>query len=277
MDSLLLLGQFWDYKLVSLAGQDIAMSNILLACLLFAILLYYNKKLAQKLEDLISSRIKGDRSHAIFIAKLVRFTLLFIAFLLVLMVANVPLTIFAFAGGAISIAVGFSAKDIINNFISGVIILVNKPIKIGDKVKMAMYEGEITKIDLRYTTITTESNLDILIPNTKVLQADITNWNNPNYLVKGMLEISVPKSLDIRDIMQLANDVMTQSPLTQDRKFEVYLHAFNNVSYDFIIYYYFSRTKTNLKEVSHNINLLLDKKFQKHKIEVNSLKHSLVK
>ena len=96
--------------------------------------------------------------------------------LLTLNLARIPLSVFAFLGGALAIGVGFGTQTIIKNFISGMILLVERRVQIGDTIEIDGVSGAVTAVDLRSSTVRSGDGQDTLVPNSVLLEHKVTNW-----------------------------------------------------------------------------------------------------
>ena len=101
-----------------------------------------------------------------------------------LWVSEIPLTVFALAGGAIAIGVGFGSQNVVNNFISGLILLAERPIKVGDLIQVGDTFGEVETIGARSTKIKTFDNFHIIVPNGVFLEQNLINWTHSDNLVR---------------------------------------------------------------------------------------------
>ena len=104
---------------------------------------------------------------------------------------NVPLTAFAFVSGAIAIGVGFGAQNIINNFISGWILMWERPIHIGDYLEIGGSTGTVESIDTRSTRIRRPDGVHMLIPNSALLENTVVNWTLIDYLTRTVVRVGV--------------------------------------------------------------------------------------
>jgi len=100
--------------------------------------------------------------------------------LLTLNLARIPLSVFAFLGGALAIGVGFGTQTIIKNFISGMILLVERRVQIGDVIEIDGVEGTVTTVDLRSSTVRSGDGRETLVPNSVLLEHKVTNWTLSN-------------------------------------------------------------------------------------------------
>jgi small-conductance mechanosensitive channel len=141
-------------------------------------------------------------------------TLIVLSFNLV----QIPLSVFAFLGGALAIGVGFGTQNLLKNLISGVMLLIERPIRIGDLVEIDGVRGRVASIGIRFSTIHSSDGIDTLIPNSELVEKKLTNWTFSNPDVRREIRVGVAYGADpvqVKNLMQAAalehSDVM-QSP-----------------------------------------------------------------
>ncbi|WP_116364310.1 mechanosensitive ion channel family protein [Parahaliea mediterranea] len=123
--------------------------------------------------------------------------------LITLDLLGVPLTAFAFVSGAVAIGVGFGAQNIINNFISGWILMWERPIKIGDFLEIGDVRGTVEAINTRSTRFRRVDGVHLLIPNSQLLENTVTNWTLVDSLVRTAVRVGVAYGSDVRLTEQL--------------------------------------------------------------------------
>lgn len=126
---------------------------------------------------------------------------------IVLDLLQVPLTAFAFISGAIAIGVGFGAQNIINNFISGWILMWERPIKIGDFLELAEVRGTVEAINTRSTRIRRLDGVYLLVPNSLLLENTVTNWTLTNRVVRTSVIVGIAYGSDV----ELATRLLEQA------------------------------------------------------------------
>ncbi len=104
---------------------------------------------------------------------------------------NIPLAVFAFFGGALAIGVGFGAQNLVNNFISGLILMFDRTIRIGDMVEVDGQRGRVTSIGMRSSTIKRFDGVEMLVPNSLFLQQNVTNWTSSDRRVRYSISVGV--------------------------------------------------------------------------------------
>ncbi|MBK7744416.1 MAG: mechanosensitive ion channel [Betaproteobacteria bacterium] len=123
--------------------------------------------------------------------------------LLTLNVARIPFTVFAFLGGALAIGVGFGMQTIIKNLISGMIVLAERRIQIGDIVDVDGINGTVTTVDLRSTTVRSFEGLETMVPNSMLLENKVTNWTLSDRKVRRTVKVGVAYGTPMRDAAEL--------------------------------------------------------------------------
>jgi small-conductance mechanosensitive channel len=139
---------------------------------------------------------------------------LLIMFLIVLSFswAKIPLTIFAFLGGAFAIGVGFGAQTLLKNIISGILLLIEQPMRVGDLIEADNVRGRVTSIGLRSSTIKDAKGTETLIPNSSFLERALTNWTYSSRVGRFSLRVGAPYDTAAQQIMNLLTTLALQHP-----------------------------------------------------------------
>lgn len=179
--------EYWNFNVVTTQnGVNISVGDILLTLLL--ILLGY--VLSRFAEFVLARRLaKTDlRPDSVQILKRVIFYAILVMVILTIMsILGIPITAFAFATGAIAIGVGFGAQNIINNFISGWILMAERPIRVNDFIEVESFIGTVKRVGTRSTLIHRLDGVHVLVPNSKLLENTVVNWT----LIDGLIRTSV--------------------------------------------------------------------------------------
>jgi len=149
-------------------------------------------------------------------ADIIKRTVIYLAYSVVFLIAlgklKIPLQSFATLGGGIAIGLGFAAQTIIKNFISGFIILGEKPINIGDLVEVGDIVGSVQDIGSRSTLIRTGENKDILVPNSYFLEHTITNWTRRDRKIRGQVTVGVAYGSPVAQVKELLLQAAAECP-----------------------------------------------------------------
>lgn len=131
--------------------------------------------------------------------------------LVILQTAGIDLTTLNILAGAVGIGVGFGLQNIANNFISGLIILFERPIKLGDRIVVGDIEGDVTSIGARSTTVLTNDNISIIVPNSRFITENVVNWSHSGETIRFRIPLSVAYGSDARLVEKLLLEVAKEN------------------------------------------------------------------
>lgn len=165
-------------KLIDWLESIIALLPNMVVALLVLIAFYFLGKILKAAFKKIFNRISGNTAVVNLFASILNFTIIILGLLIALNVLHLEQTVTSILAGAgiLGIAIGFAFQDISSNFISGIIIAIRKPIKVGDIIQTSDYIGKVERIDLRVTVIKTFQGLHVLVPNKEIFQGSVTNY-----------------------------------------------------------------------------------------------------
>ena len=171
----------------------------------FWLLRYLSRRIVQKLER---NNVNADAIHLF--QRL--FFVLTIAVLVIttLDLLNIPLTAFAFISGAVAIGVGFGAQNIINNFISGWILMWERPIKIGDFLEVGDAKGTVESINTRSTRIRRVDGVHMLVPNSYLLENAVVNWTLVDRQTRNFIRVGVAYGSPVKRVAELIEQAVTE-------------------------------------------------------------------
>jgi small-conductance mechanosensitive channel len=165
-----------EIPLLRLSGTTITLWTLVYFLLLLFLLFYFSSKLRKWLVERVLVRTKLDLGARQAVGSITRYLTLLIGLLIVLQTVGIDLTTLNVLAGAVGIGVGFGLQNIASNFISGLIILLERPIKVGDRIEVGDVDGDVIEIGARSTTVRTNDNIAIIVPNSKFITDNVTNW-----------------------------------------------------------------------------------------------------
>ncbi len=166
--------------------------------------------------------------------RLIHYSILVIGFIILLNFLGFELTKLTILGGALGVGIGFGLQAIINNFASGLILLFERPIKVGDTVEIGNDLGEVKKLGLRATIVSTFDNAEIVIPNSDLITASVTNWTLSGRQARVKVPIGVAYGSDIQKVLEILMTLAGEHPqvLSKPEPTALFL-AFGASSLDF--------------------------------------------
>jgi small-conductance mechanosensitive channel len=147
------------------------------------------------------------------IVRLVNYAIFSVGFFLVLHVLGFDLKSFTILGGALGIGIGFGLQAIVTNFASGLILLFERPIKVGDMIQVNNEFGEIKKMGLRSTVVQTFDNAEIVIPNSDLVTGQVTNWTLEERRVRVKVPVGVAYGTDTTKVLKILMDCANECPM----------------------------------------------------------------
>lgn len=205
----------WNYELFAvedvseIEGRKVSVSygitvgKSIGALLLFAFGYWLFSRLARLIEGLLVRRFGVNPQLARVVRRWAMLSLALVLVVFVLNLARIPLTVFAFLGGALAIGVGFGTQNIIKNFISGIIILFERKIRVGDIIEAGGMAGYVTAVDLRATTLRGFDGVEALVPNSSFLENQVINWTYTSQQIRREIKVGIAYGSDTQRAAQV--------------------------------------------------------------------------
>jgi len=200
------------FKNILSLGVTLGSHRITLGLLLgVAALLYGSFVASSALQTLLLEEVFPKRhvepGVGLSISKLIQYILILVGFLLALAALGFTLTNITILGGAIGVGIGFGLQAIVNNFASGIILLFERPIRVGDAIQLVDLPCEVKKIGLRSTVVTTRDDAEIVIPNSDLITNQVTNWTLSERRMRLRIPVGVAYGSDVPLVMRILKEV----------------------------------------------------------------------
>jgi potassium efflux system protein len=205
------------------------------------------------------ARLGLNRSAVAPVQSLTFYALLATFTMVSLNVLNVPMTVFSFLGGALAIGAGFGSQNIVNNFISGMILLVERPIRVGDVIQLDNLSGSVTQIGARSTKITTVANHEIIVPNSKLLETNVVNWTLNDDTVCCTISVGAAYGSPTREVERLLLQAATEhSSVLKDPPPVVHFADFGPDALNFDLRFWVHLRETRKSAVESDLRFAID-------------------
>jgi small-conductance mechanosensitive channel len=251
------------------SGQPITVAQIFVVVLLL-IGGYFASRLIGYLlgRRLGTTQLRPDVIHVL--KRIVFFTILILISLTTLGLLGIPLTAFAFATGAIAIGVGFGAQNIINNFISGWILMAERPIRINDSIELDGNLGVVESIGNRSTRIRRVDGVHMLVPNSQLLERTVINRTLIDFDMRTTVRVGVAYGSPVKKVAELfLQAVVEQSPVKAEPAPRVFFEDFGDNALIFDAYFWSEAgSETYLREIRSKIRFRVAELFEEHGIVV---------
>jgi small-conductance mechanosensitive channel len=221
------------------------------------------------LENRVDALEDLSPSLRVLIGKIVKISLITAAVLVSISSLGIDLTIFAVFSGAIGVGLGFGLQKVVSNFISGIIILMDRSIKPGDTIKLGETFGWIRELRARFVSVVTRDGHEYLIPNEDFITTQVVNWSFSDQLVRLDVEFGVSYDSDPHEVIRLAVAAAKNCPRVRDRPDPVcWLTAFGDSSLDFILRFWITDPQQGLTNVRGKVLLAVWDTFKEHDIAI---------
>jgi potassium efflux system protein len=207
---------FWSFELTTSEDRAITPGKILIALTVFVLGYILARLITRVLSRRLFPRLGFDAGASNAFASLAFYALIGVAFLFALQAVNIPLTAFAVVGGALALGIGFGSQAVVSNFISGLLLLAERPIRIGDLVEIGGVVGTVEAIGLRSTRIRTADNFHIIVPNSSFLETNVINWTHQDPRMRLSISIGVAYGSSTHDVERLLIEAAASHPRSLD-------------------------------------------------------------
>lgn len=207
------------------------------------------------------------------VARLARYSVWVIGTLVGLQVLGLNLANFALIGGAVGLGIGFGLQNLVSNFVSGLVLLVERSIKLGDFVDLASgVRGTVTEIGVRYTRVTTNSAVDVIVPNSEFTSQRVINWTLDNRYRRLNIPFSVAYGSDkglVREAALAAAESVPSTVSDAERRTNVWFTEFGDSALQFELVVWVGRDSVNRPGSTRSLYLwAIDDELRKRDIEV---------
>lgn len=202
----------WNIQISDVDGRPLTIGKLLIAIFVFVFGVFAVRFVTMITRKRVYARIVKEPSNVATLQTLTYYVLLAFLTLFSLSIANIPLTVFTVLGGALAIGVGFGSQNIVNNFISGIILMFDRPMKVTDFVEIQGTFGQVQKIGFRSTQILSFGNRHLIFPNSNFLQNDFVNWTLLDRLVRFNVSVGVAYGSDVEKVTTLLKEAANEHP-----------------------------------------------------------------
>lgn len=209
--------EVWKFAILTVDGNAITVGTLTVGVALFVVGVLVSRSLSNKLSSKVLSRFIHEKSSLHSLESVSFYVLLVFFTLFALKIANIPLTIFTVLGGALAIGFGFGSQNIVNNLISGFILMIERPIKVGDFIDVDGLFGEIQDIGIRSTRILAFGNKHMIVPNSSFLDKNVHNWTHLDKNVRAVVRVGVAYGSDAEKVTELLSQSVKECMQKHDR------------------------------------------------------------
>lgn len=264
--------ELWSYS-VDEGGESrqipVTLASLISALIVFVMTMVATRNIPGVMEIAVLRHLPFDPGSRYAITTVSRYAIIGIGLIVALNILGFSWSSLQWLVAALSVGIGFGLQEIVANFISGLILLFERPIRVGDTVTVAGVSGTVSRIRIRATTITDWDRKELIIPNKAFITGELVNWTLSDPITRLILPVGIAYGSDTALAQKVLETVVSENPLVLDEpKPRVLFMSFGDSSLNFEARV-FVRGITNMITVRHELHAAIDNAFRKHDIEIS--------
>ena len=271
------LKKLWNQELFTVGDSvGVTLGKLLMATVALIFGWILSKRVSRTVSGNIRRRFSIDPSRSAGIEKVIFVPLIAIIVLSTLNWLSIPLTAFAFLGGALAIGIGFGTQTLVNNFMSGLILLVERRIKVGDIVEVDTHTGTVLSLGTRCSRISKGNGVEVLVPNSYLLEKNVVNWTLSGTRHQFDFTIGFPYGVQAAQVLEVllkattAEEKVLKEPIPR-----VFFDQYGPSALIFKVVYWVDLRKADNREVGSNIRVRIDELCREAGLEIVSTRQEV--
>ncbi|MFC1544803.1 mechanosensitive ion channel family protein [Gemmatimonadota bacterium] len=262
--------KIWRFSVFSIDGNAVEVSQIVIALLMFIIGVLLSLLLTRRIKKQLLSAKRVDENSVAVLDRILFYTLIFIVVISSLQMVQIPITMFAFLGGAIAIGIGFGAQNIFNNFISGLILMFERPVRLSDVIEIDGFAGKVIRIGSRCTWIKRADGIEMLIPNSKLLENNLVNRTLSDKVIRRELTVGVAYGSPAAEVAEILSNVAEAHPeILIEPPHQIRFDDFGDNALIFVVLYWVElKDMGDMRRIGSELRFSIDEKFQEAGITI---------
>src|SRR5919106_1443617 len=262
------LESFMSARLFEINKTAITPSSIIMFLLVIAVFGLASRILQRVLRAQIFARMRIDEGIQYTLYRISHYLIMIIGAVVAFQFIGIDLTGLAIILGFLSVGIGFGLQNITSNFVAGLILLLERPIKVGDRIMVGNQEGDVVEINMRSTTIRTLNNIAVIVPNSEFVSSKVENWSYGDETVRVDVNVGVSYESDLETVIRSLRETAAEHPEVLKNPAPDVLHAgFGDSAWKMRLRIWLADSRRHL-EVHSEINCAIVRKFQENGVEI---------
>lgn len=262
------LQEYLHLTLFTLQDTEVTIMSMVIFFLFLSFFLFLGSFARRILQHRILINFAIDSGLQYTLARVTQYIIVVLGVLISFQFVGIDLTSLAVIFGLLSVGIGFGLQNITANFISGLIIMFERPISVGDRVEVGGIEGDVIEISIRSTKIKTMNNTSIIVPNTQFVENNVINFSHGDSTFRLHVYVGVSYSSNLDDVLKALNEVAEEHPkVMKYPEHQVHLTQFGDSSWDMELRVWIPEVKDRLI-IQNELNQAIVRKFAEMDIEI---------
>ena len=261
--------ELFTQSLFKLGDNDVSLGKILYLLLAFFLLTFLARRLKRFLVEKILINTSMEAGARATVGTVTKFLFIVIGAIVIVQTAGIDMSALTLIAGALGVGIGFGLQNITDNFISGVIILFEKPIKVGDRIDVGDVQGNVMSISFRATQILTNDNISIIVPNSEFISSRVINWSHNDRNIRFRIPVGVSYNEDPEMIKKILMEVADKNPhVLKKPEPTVLFDEYGDSSLNFILAVWTATHTDRPRVLKSELYFEIFKEFKKHNVEI---------
>lgn len=257
-----------DFTLFQINQKPVTVFNIIVFVFVISGFILFAVSIRNALNKKILGKFKIDEGTSYTLSRITQYIIIVIGALISFQIVGIDLSGLAVIFGLLSVGIGFGLQNITSNFISGLIILFERPISVGDRVMVNNVEGDVTEINIRATKVRTVNNVSIIVPNSDFVSKEVTNYSHGDSTYRLDIDVGVSYGSDLEKVLKAMKEVGDENKhVMKSPSPDVHLIEFGDSSWKMQLRVWIGDVK-NYPEVRNNLNKAIVRKFREYDIQI---------
>jgi len=259
---------FINFRLFEVNKTAITPASILMFVVVIAVFGVTSRLLQRLLKAQLFSHIRIDEGIQYTLTRISHYLIMIVGAVVAFQFIGIDLTGLAIILGFLSVGIGFGLQNITSNFVAGLILLIERPIKVGDRVMVGEREGDVVEIKMRSTTINTLNNVAVIVPNSEFVSAKVENWSYGDQKIRLDIDLGVSYRSDLETVIRSLSEVAAEHPEVLKHPAPDVLHrGFGDSAWNMRLRVWLGHPRRHL-EVQSDIHCAIVRKFQQNSVEI---------
>jgi small-conductance mechanosensitive channel len=260
--------EFLNLTLFSIQNTPVTTASILVFLIVIVLFSFAGKVVSRLLFNRVLKKVQMDEGVRYMLVRFTNYFIVFVGVVISFQILGIDLSGLAVIFGLLSVGIGFGLQNITSNFISGLILLIERPIKIGDRVVVNGIEGDIAHINMRSTTIQSLDNISIIVPNADFISGSVINYSHGDTRIRVRVGVGVSYGSDLDLVLRtLKEAAMMHDEVLKSPEPVVVLKDFGDSSWDMAVVSWIANAKRH-PIIESDIRMNIVRLFKKHGIEI---------
>ena len=262
------VGSFMNFKLFEINKTPITPSSVIMFLIVVALFTVTSHLLQRMVRTQVFSRLRIEEATQYTLTRISHYIIMIIGAVVAFQFIGIDLTGLAIIVGFLSVGIGFGLQNITSNFVAGLILLLERPIKVGDRVILGNQEGDVVEIKMRSTTIRTLNNIAVIVPNSEFVSSKLENWSYGDQNVRVDIDIGVSYESNLEMVMRSLLEVAGEHPEVLKHPAADVLHmGFGDSAWNMRLRIWLEHPRRH-PQVRSEINCAIVQKFRQNGVEI---------